>query len=412
MTKTPSTTDTQDAESFPSIRAHHCLLLAACAFPVPAYGLDDGVLNPYVYIAQRYDSNLFRLPDGVEPFGSGRRSATTRTVGVGLQVNKTYGQQRFDVAASVSRDQYDPYDYLDATGRALTATWAWTLTPSLTGNLSFAQVEAPNNFADTGLQVASNKRKTEERRFDVAYRPGAALHPRLALIQSEDKSQQTTFQRQNSKTTSLEGALVYEFRSGNTAELYFRRGRGDYLDLNGDPLLQNDAQYDENETGIAVRWQGSGASRFDGRIGFLDRKHRTFASRDFSGPVGNLQYTYELTGKTRFQVSANRTLSSIQSFSSSYSRDESLSIGPTWFATGKITVRPLYTITRRTFRGALAIVTDDLTLTTRDASLNVDWSLLRSITLSLTVLRSNRSSNDAAFQYADHGAAIRGSLNF
>ena len=377
-----------------------------------AHAYDNGIVDAYVYTTLRYDSNLFRLPDGVQPFGSGRRSATTRTTGVGLQIDKAYGLQRFDIAASVSRDQYDPYDYLDSTGRALTATWAWTLTPSLTGNLSFAQVEAPNNFADTGLQTAANTRKTEERRFDVAYRPGAALHPRLALIQSEDKSQQATFQRQNSKTTSLEGALVYEFRSGNSAEVYFRRGRGDYLDVDADPALQNDAQYDEDETGVAGHWQGSGASRFDGRIGHLKRKHRTFSSRNFSGPVGNLQYTYELTGKTQLRVDASRTLSSNQNVFSSYSRDESVTIGPAWYATGKITVRPAYTFTRRTFRGAISTVADDLVWNSRDASLNVDWSIRRWLSVTFSVVKSDRSSNNPAFQYSDHGASLKGSLAF
>lgn len=385
--------------------------LAALLGAGPAHAAED-VFNIDVFARQRYDSNLFRLPDGVQPFGDGRRSATTRSYGVGLNVNKAYGLQRFDISTTITRDSYDPYDYLDSTGRAYNASWAWMVTPSLSGNLSISRTEAPNNFSDTGVLTQENKRRTDQRRFDINFRPGASLHPRVSLLQNEDRSDQTTIDRQNSKTTSVESAMVYEFRSGNTTELYFRRGRGDYLDINSDPLLENDSQFDENETGAAAHWMWTGNSTFDGRIGYLDRKHRTFASRNFSGPVGSVNFTYALTGKTQLQLSANRTLSSTQSLTTSYSQDETISINPVYYATGKITVRPSYVVTRRSFKAGLVRTGDDLQMTMRDTSLSIDWNVQRALSLSVTLTRSNRTSNDAVYQFSDRAATIQAALRF
>ncbi len=389
-----------------------CFIALLLGSPASVLAFDNDAFTLTTFAREQYDSNLFRLPDGLQPFNAGRRSATTQTAGLGLQVDKTYGLQRFDLSATVTRDQYEPYDYLNATGRTIGASWAWTLTPSLMGNLSINQTLAPNNFSDTGFVTHSNTRKTEERRFDVNYRPGAALHPRLSLLDSQDKSEQTTFVRQNSKTTSLEGALVYEFRTGNTTEIYFRRGRGNYIDLNADPVAQSDSQYLESETGVAAHWNWTGLSTLDGRIGYLDRDHRTFASRNFSGPVGQLSFTYYLTGKTSLQVNGSRTLGSTQTLISSYSEDETATIGPVWSATQKITVRPSYSVTRRIFKDPLVPVVEDLRLTQRDATLQVDWSVLRNFNLSLVVLKSNRSATDRNFQYSDRQASVLGRLNF
>ena len=377
-----------------------------------AWGLDTDVLDFSVIASERYDSNIFRLPDDVQPFGNGRASATTRTLGVGLRLDKTYSQQTFNVDATVTRDHYSPYHFLDATGRTVRAAWLWTLTPSITGNLSINQSQIPNNFIDSGLQTQSNQRKTEERRFDIAWRPGAALHPRFAFLDNEDRSDIPTFERQNSRTLSVESAIVYEFRSGNSAETYYRRGRGSYLNFDANPVDQTDAQFTESEAGVGAHWRSTGTSTFDGRLGYLDRSHRNFASRNFKGLVGSLGYTYAPTGKIQLRLDAVRTLSSTQTFISSYSEDESLAISPVYFATSKIAIRPTYTLTRRLFKGALLPSTRNLDLVSHDFTFRLDWAVFRSLDVSAAYLRSTRSANDLTYQYHDRGGLISGTFRF
>lgn len=394
--------------------ASKCITALACVVLIAqnAMAADDDVLNLSVFATQRYESNLFRIPDDQLPFGTGRRSATTTSTGVGVQARKTYGLQTFDIDLTVTHDHYTPYNYLDATGRTLSASWAWSLTSALSGNLSIAQSEAPNNFSDTGVLTTSNKRKTEERRFDVNARPGAALHPRFSVIRSEDKSDQITLDRTNSSTTSLEAALVYEFRSGNSSEVYFRRGRGNYTDVGLLYTGQNDSNFDERETGVRAHWGWTGAVTLDGRVGYLDRTQNALLFPNIRGPVGALSLSYALTGKTALMLSAGRGLTSVQSNFANYSVDQTLSVSPVWSITSKLTLRPSYALTDRKFRGTLIPGADDLKMTMHDTSLQLDYAALRALNLSFQVFESNRSSNNRIFQYRDHGGQIRGSFAF
>lgn len=378
----------------------------------PAFALDDDVFGVSLFADDRYDSNLYRLPDGVQPFGNSRRSATTRTYGVGLDLNKTYGLQNFSISGNVTKAQYSPYDFLDATSRVINASWRWTLTPSLTGTLSVVRSQTPNNFSDTGVITRTNLRKVEDRTFSVDYRPGAAIHPRLSVLQDEDRSQQQTFNRQNARSTSLEGGLVYDFRSGNEAEIYFRRGRGNYINVDANPVIQQDSQFNEHETGLAAHYRSSGFSSFDGRLGYLSRDNRDFSSRNFGGLDGQLTYTYAATGKTQFQIVASRSLGGTQDLASSYSQDTTVSFNPIWSATSKITVRPGFSLTRRTFQGAIVPVAENLKMTMRDLSLQVDWNIYRTLTVSVAATKENRSSNNALFQFSDHGGLVRVNVGF
>jgi exopolysaccharide biosynthesis operon protein EpsL len=378
----------------------------------PAWGFDDDAIDFSLIAADRYDSNLFRLPDGSVPSADNRRSATTRTEGIGLAIDKTYGSQHFQISANQTRVSYMPFNDLDTRSKLINAAWAWTLTPEITGNIVISRVQSPNNFSDTGVQSGPNERKTEDRRFDLDWKPGAALHPQLSLLTDEDKSQQPTIDRQNSSTRSVEGALIYEFHSGNTAEIYFRRGRGNYTNIDIDPTLQNDSQFNEHETGVGAHYRSTGFSSFDGRLGYLSREHETFASRNFGGLVGQLSYTYLATGKTQIQLQASRSLYSAQSFQSSYTVDETLSLNPTWNATSKISVRPSYAITRRTFDGAIVPIAQNLVMTLRDIDLAIDWNVYRGVTLTLQLIKENRSSNDSTYQFSDRGGSLQASIRF
>ena len=378
----------------------------------PACAFDGDVFGVTVFANERYDSNLYRLPDGAQPFGDGRRSATTRSLGIGLNLDKSYGQQRFDLSGNVAQDHYSPYDFLNTTSRVINAAWSWTLTPSLTGLLSISRSQAPNNFSDTGVITQTNLRKVEDRTLSIDYRPGAAIHPRLAFLQDEDKSQQPTFNRQNAKTTSLQGGLVYDFRSGNEAELYFRRGRGNYTNVATDPSIQQDSQFHEHETGLSAHYTSTGFSSFDGRLGYLSRTSDDFTSRDFGGVVGQLTYTYIATGKTQLQLVASRSLASTQDIASTYSQDTTVSFNPVWSATSKITVRPTLSVTRRSFRGAIVPVADNLEMTMRDYGFQVDWNIYRGLVFSFVATKENRSSNNPIYQFSDHGASLRAAVTF
>ena len=396
------------------VRRAACIL--CLVLPTAASALDDGALQIGVTGSERYDSNLFDLADGVTPPGTTRRSAQSQSVGLTLNVTKSYGLQTFAIDASLARLHYVPYDNLDLTTHTVGASWRWTLTPELTGRFEFDQVKVPNYFGDTGFQSSANPRKTENRVFSVDYRPGAAIHPRFSFLSIEDRSATAVLNRDNSRTTSVEGALVYEFRSTNDVELYFRRGRGRYTDIGNDPALLLDDTYDESETGIGAHWNRDwstlGKTTFDGQIGYLKREHQRFAQRNFSGPVGKISFVYYATGRTRVEINGVSTLSSAQSTFSSYSHDTSVSVSPIYALTGKINVGLAYSWAHRSFLGAVTNNQDTLRYTTRDATAFIGWNIWRSLDLTLSGFRESRVASSGAFQYVDVGGIANLALKF
>ena len=63
---------------------------------------------------------------------------------------------------------------------------------------------------------------------------------------------------------------------------------------------------------IRLIWPVTGKASIDARVGYLERKHAHFSQRDFSGFVGNFNFNWAVTGKTRITASWARDLSNSQ----------------------------------------------------------------------------------------------------
>ena len=128
--------------------------------------------NFNVFANQRYDSNLFRLPDNVQPGVNGDRSVFSETAGAGVRFDKAYGLQRLIVDVSVTRYIYNGYGNLDYTGNQEALTYNWSITPELTGAVIIKHSNLPTDFAYAGFQTSPNPTKSDLRRLDVDFQTG------------------------------------------------------------------------------------------------------------------------------------------------------------------------------------------------------------------------------------------------
>ena len=381
------------------------------AMSVPREGEGD-TLRFAAFQVERYDSNFFRLPDGVNPNGNQLRSTVTSTTGLGVGLDKRYGLQRFVADAAVTYDHYAPYTKLDFTGYRLTSTYYWAITPALTGNLVFDHARLPTNYEFTSFRTATNPRTTQNTRLDIDWRAGAALHPRLSLFATEDTTQDPTFQVESYKARNAQLALVYQFRSNNNAQVYLRGTRGNNTNADQPPsfLINND--FTESEAGFLTQWTVSGLTTGEASIGRLQRNYSTFNQRSFDGVVGHLNLTYNVTGKTTARLAASRTLNSSQTIFSSYYTEDIGRASLEWAATGKITVRPVFQLRRQVYKGSPFPVVANLSETTRDTSLQVDLAALRALDFSFALTRSTRNANDPTLQFVDHSASVSARIKF
>ncbi|MEO8935371.1 MAG: outer membrane beta-barrel protein [Burkholderiaceae bacterium] len=358
-----------------------------------------------VFQVERYDSNFFRLPDGTGPPGDTRRSVVTSTSGVGLNLDKSYGLQRIVVNASASRALYASYGNLDETSTRIDSKYYWSVTPSVTGDVTFDYSRIPTDYEYIGYRTAPNPRTTRLTRLNVDYKPGAALHPRLSFYESQDSTQDNTFQVESSRSHGVEASLLYDFLSGNVIGLYANHDTGKSLNLDPNVPLQLDSTFTQTQYGVLVSWKATGQTRLDGRIGYFERGGQRFTSRNYDGLVGTINFRYDLTGKSVLRIQASRNLYASQTIFSSYYQENLGEIGVDWAATGKLTFRPKFGIRKQDFRGSPFPVVDALTETTRYGTLQLDYAALRAVDLAFSISRSSRTSNNSALQFTDNNAS-------
>jgi hypothetical protein len=393
----------------PPVRADQTLIPYAVAVQREA---ESDSLNFGVFQVERYDSNFLRLPDDVSPSDGRRRSGVTSVSGVGLNYDKAYGLQRITIATAVSRELYTPRGNLDETSGRFDARLAWSITPQLTGNLIFDYLRLPTDYSEGGSAQKSNPQTSHLSQLDVDFRPGAAIHPRVSVMQVESRTQDVTFQVQSSRSTTLEGSLIYEFASGNSIGAFVNRSKGENLGIPDSAALQQGQSFDESEYGLRVNWKTEGKWDITSYVARHVRDGQAYSARNFAGTVGDVNVVYTLSGRTRLELDVNRHLYSSADLFGSYFEASEAKIGLAYDLTGKIILRPQYDIIRQRYNGSPFPTDNLLAEKTQFANLRLDYAALRSLDLAALLSHSRRTSNLSSLEYKNYSASIFARFKF
>lgn len=378
-----------------------------------------------------YDSNVFRLSPTINPvtlLGTPTKSDQIITSTAALSLNKFYGLQRFEANGSIVDNRYHNFDFLNFIGKNYLAAWHWQLTPYLHGKLSSDYKESLNNFANlTGFINSTNRnlRTDTNQRFDGIFEINRALHVVGGFSEATLRNSQLTVQDFDNRVISVEGGLRYVFPSGSSLTYKTRIGDGDFF-KRPQPITSSlfDTGFKETEHGLQLIWPVTIKTSIDARIAHLDRKHDHFSQRNFAGFIGNFDFNWNVTSKTRLTASWTRTLSNFQTaatfqltqfqpFSSSYAATNRLSLMPVWQISEKTTLRLRYDYITRDFLGAvIPIPGDHRTDTQHTGLIAMDWQPLNSLFVSASLQRDHRSSNLATYRYDNTIATISARLNF
>jgi hypothetical protein len=145
--------------------------------------------------------------------------------------------------------------------------------------------------------------------------------------------------------------------------------------------------------------------RFDGALGWTERKHDNFPERDFSGATGRAVATWQPTGKIRVRVAGNRDIRNFEDLISNYVLTNSVTISPVWSITSKIALQGDFIYETREYLGDPGIVVagasarDD---TLRTARLGLVYSPYQFIDFTVSYERGDRKSNQALNTFDYH----------
>lgn len=404
--------------SFIQLRSIYSLAPLVVAFGfLPAHGLCEDVIRPYLAYSYHYDDNVLRFKNREMAraiIGTGQLADTSRQAEGGLLFKKKVGQQHLVANLKVSRTDFSRFSQLDYEGTDLLAQWNWRLGRQLDGSVGVSHVKSLTPFVDFHL-LQANLRSQQRQFVKAAWLP----HPRWRLhsgftrykLVYDLESQRTG----NRNEDTAEFGLDHLSYSGSSIGVQVRHVRGGYphKEQMGSALLDN--SYDQDDLMAKLDWRATGKSRLQFLGGRVQRKHEAFPARDFNGFNARVTATWAPTAKTAVVLSSWRETGSYDDLTAGYTVNRGLSLAPIWNMTAKVRIDGLFRYQTRDFDpsgAALNAQSANRKDTFRYSSLALTYAPSAALQVGLSVYRDQQDSSRPLNGYRANGAMINARYEF
>ncbi|MCP5241775.1 MAG: hypothetical protein R3E45_07350 [Rhodocyclaceae bacterium] len=377
----------------------------------PVRADDADALNVVVSQSFYYDSNLYRLGDGVEPT-SGERSDTVSSTGLGLRFGRDYGRQGLAASVDINHNAYASNDQLDYTGTNADLGWNWVLGDRWSGKLGFSRSEQLSGFDDYGGQDQSiNIYRRAEASANYWYHPSWAVGAGYARIRSRYSNGTRPGSEYDADVADVR--LTYQPKSGNRIALKLASTQGVYPRRTA--TLLSDREYSQTDLRVEADWRVTGATRLSGYIGQTRRSYDFTSNRDFSGLTGRIAADWAVSGKTFISAVFRREIGAQEDLVDNFVVTEALSLSPRWQITDKTQLGAVVEWRRRDYGGdpgLLAGSFGDRSDITRRFGLNLGYQPMRSLSLYLSLQHQLRSASATSSGYDADSASVSASFTF
>ncbi|MCG8317588.1 MAG: hypothetical protein MI976_30590 [Pseudomonadales bacterium] len=347
------------------------------------------------------DSNLFKESSGREI----EEEIITKSLGLGYQ--KEFSQQSFRLQLGINQNSYRDNSYLDHNGKTADVDWDWRVGSRLKGVFSGSFDESIKGFADDS-GTARNLRTTHNYRFEMNWR----MFHRYWLVGAGSKyrreNETVDLAESDYESRSAEFGVKYLVPEGSYLSLVGRLSDGDFDNREPDAFRGQDSGFEQHVVELRFLWLAGGKSRLSGFLGYLQREHDHFDSRDYDGMIGKLFHRWDVSGFFSLQSTISQNYVSYQTslesdiynisrsrgyFNSSYYQLRSIDLSPTWQVSKKLVLVGVLAREQRNYDGGLTPglgKRDDIYHT---GSLALYWSPRNLLTLSVDWVRDERKSN-------------------
>lgn len=382
---------------------------------VKAMADSDDTLNFIVTSSYTHDSNLFRLPSNVQPSAAGaEHSDNILRNSAGIIIDKPYLLQRFKFNYAYVDTKYDNADFLNFNANNYKAEWLWALTPSFRGVLSADRVVDLVPFQDLRSATSSQNQNIRTKETQIAsfdFSPHNTFHFVGGYNRLDVQNSQTFLPETSFKLDSIEVGLKYVFPSASYISLVSRKSDGENQEMNFSQQVGK--SFEERKQILSIFWIVTGKSKILSNLGYVSRVDNSFSVRDYSGLFGDVNYMWDITGKTNLSVGISRKLSSFQTANNSYYVNDSLFFNPTWYATSKITVNANAQVVRRVFKGNGPLQSSvDREDNRYSYGVVAEWSPRSTFKFGLNLQHDEISSNVISQKSSDNTISLSGRLLF
>ena len=383
----------------PFFRCQRLIVLAlslGAASMVWAEGADD--LRFSAALGQVRDSNLFRLPSGIDTVPLIGRSSAAETINLttlGANYQRTYSLQRVEFDVRLTDYRYRNFSYLSFLATNYRAAWNWSYTPHLYGLLRTTRDESLNSFVDFRGFNQRNLRSDTATDFDATYELDARWRLKGGLSHSSRSNSQQISGESDTRSTTLQVGARYVMPSGSSAGYQLRSTDGAYTTRRVIPNAGfNDTDFTQIDNVLSATWAISRETRAEFSLGHRSRSNPNYPQRDFNDFLGSARLNWTLSGKTGVIAGWAREVGGFETADFNFTQTDRFSVGPVWQISPKATVRAQFEHAIRDYKGTpTGFATARRRDTTNDLSLSVDWEPYRFLLLSAGLQNSRRSSS-------------------
>jgi exopolysaccharide biosynthesis operon protein EpsL len=385
---------------------------------------ETDALNYFVGQGVVFDSNLFRLPDGVHPSAVATgvadppRSDTYFNTFAGIRFDKVYSRQHLRADFAVTHYAYRTYDYLDFTGVSGRAAWDWAVGDRWNGVLAYDQTQTPSNYAtQTGFRTAYQLYQRATVDANYWWHPDWSAGAGLAKVRSNYNNSFNSFSDYDADI--VDARITYRPSSGNQVRLLVRRTDGNYPNRVRTPTGFLAQPYTQDDYEAEANWGLDGHSRVYGRVGYANVSYGGGASglRGFNGPTARLVYDWIPTGKTTVSLVLRRDIGPEpqENLNASFVATSAASIAVSWALSPKTSVRGFAEWRKRELGGDVVLVDGALRnpTYTRYYTFTGTWTPERSLFFNVTLGRETRTGNNLAYpNYDDNTVSANVQFSF
>jgi hypothetical protein len=388
---------------------------AAYDFAPPTPGFTPDAVNTfqfYVGDEETYDDNLFRLPPGTvgvpgAVFPNASQSDSVNTSTVGAQGKWDIARQEVEFNVRGNDNVFDHNTALNNFSYSGYGTWNWTAGPSLTGQLSTIFDRSLASFGETrysGKDLVTSVEELGSARYELG--PHWTVY---GVVRGSEVDH------------SAEAEVYNDFHneSGNAGVQYVNDANDTYAfeyQFTNITFTQSTAaaqayDYKEDTVRFILHHAVSDKTLLDGYGGFLDRQYPGSGLGSYSGAIGRLALTYNLTEKTQFVLSGWHELHAYVDAESAYFVAQGVSFAPVWNATEKVSVTVLASYENQDYIASNSvIVTNPRHDEVSGEQITVHYTPRDAWAFNLFVRHEDRTSNQYVYSYRDN--VISGNVTF
>jgi hypothetical protein len=357
----------------------------------------------FVGDAQSYDNNLFRVPPGTvgvpgSIFSRTYQADDINTVTAGGEGKYDIDLQEFDLRAQVDDNRFYYNSGLDYVGGDASGTWNWRVGPYLSGDAGVYYDRTLASFGQTrysGFNVVTSTSEFGTARYQLG--PHWAVY---GGIQDGRSSQSAEAEKFND----------YHAKNGDVGVQYVNNGNDSYsfeykyadFSFDQDLAIQG-YDYREQSAKFLLHYAVSDKTFIDAYGGYLHRIYPSLPIGSFTGPVGRITVTYNLTEKTQLLLSGWHEVHAYIDAESAYFVAQGASLSPVWNITDKLSLTVLASFENQNYINSNTVTA---TAPRRDR-VYADQATIRFVprdawVVNLFFRHDKRESNQYEFSYDDN----------